>query len=88
MEYRRNYLNVEKVNLFLKQEQEQDQDQKQNGLIKTLIYDNGLYKVIPNPLNKDRVESVKKTYESGFFIEYRIVYLPLSFINDENNYNS
>lgn len=51
------------------------------------IFTNGLYETVPTPLKKDVVNDVEKTYDTGYFISYRYVKLPISFLKDGNNYN-
>ena len=84
MEVNKDYLNVKKVKKFLKE----NKNEIKNNCIETRIYDRLIFKVIPNPLNKAKVEGCKQTYNSGGFVSFKTVYLPLSFIEDSKNYNS
>ena len=74
------YLSSEKVDACVGKREEYAP-----GLIETKIYDKGIYKVIPNPLDKSASKGVDESYGKGLFIRYKIVYLPRSFLEDPKN---
>lgn len=52
------------------------------------VYTNGLYEVIPNPLDMKTAKSVQETYNKGMLISYKVVRLPRKFFDNSDNFNA
>ena len=50
------------------------------GTTRTRIYDRLVFKVIPNPLNKELVKTIDDQYGMGIFVSREEVYLPMRFL--------
>lgn len=51
------------------------------------VYDKLIYKVCPNPLEKELSNTIEEQYNMGMFVSYHTVYVPKDFINDKKNCN-
>lgn len=58
------------------------------SLVTVRCYNNGLWKVCPNPQDEDRVKSLKKAYEQGNYISYEDVTISQADFNNPENWNS
>lgn len=56
--------------------------------VEVYIYTNGLYEVVPNPYNRNKVDGIRRSYEMGLFISYKIVQVPKSFFQNPSVWNS